>query len=77
MFTTKSLNKIALLDFGISKILKNNANSTNVLGISYFYCPPEVNMTAKSNISEKSDIFSIGMSFIFNNIIYYKEFFMN
>eukprot|EP00828_Plagiopyla_frontata_P045999 TRINITY_DN8036_c0_g1_i1.p1 TRINITY_DN8036_c0_g1~~TRINITY_DN8036_c0_g1_i1.p1 ORF type:complete len:164 (+),score=6.79 TRINITY_DN8036_c0_g1_i1:130-621(+) len=61
MFTTPSLNKIALLDFGISKIPKNQENSANILGISYFYCPPEINLSGKSNISAKSDIFSLGI----------------
>ena len=42
--------------------------STDVLGFSPFYCPPEISETNRSNISTKSDIFSLGM-FIFYLLI--------
>ena len=79
MFTTKNCNHIALLDFSISEIQKNSANNTNILGINYFYSPPEVDMTAKCNISDKSDIFSLGMYYLIIVILifFFKVFYMN
>ena len=42
LFKSSKLNKIALLDFGISKVPKDFNKSTEILGFSYFYCPPEI-----------------------------------
>eukprot|EP00828_Plagiopyla_frontata_P014800 TRINITY_DN1928_c0_g3_i3.p1 TRINITY_DN1928_c0_g3~~TRINITY_DN1928_c0_g3_i3.p1 ORF type:complete len:223 (+),score=7.11 TRINITY_DN1928_c0_g3_i3:228-896(+) len=61
IFKDANLKDICLLDFGISKIQKDSTKSTDVLGISYFYCPPEVSQTERSLVSNKSDIFSLGI----------------
>eukprot|EP00828_Plagiopyla_frontata_P014797 TRINITY_DN1928_c0_g2_i6.p1 TRINITY_DN1928_c0_g2~~TRINITY_DN1928_c0_g2_i6.p1 ORF type:complete len:262 (+),score=22.25 TRINITY_DN1928_c0_g2_i6:140-925(+) len=61
IFKDQSLNAICLLDFGISKIQKDSNQSTDVLEISCFYCPPEVSQTERSYVSSKSDIFSLGI----------------
>eukprot|EP00828_Plagiopyla_frontata_P007063 TRINITY_DN13243_c0_g1_i1.p1 TRINITY_DN13243_c0_g1~~TRINITY_DN13243_c0_g1_i1.p1 ORF type:complete len:275 (-),score=36.01 TRINITY_DN13243_c0_g1_i1:38-862(-) len=61
IFKDESLQNICLLDFGISKIQNDGTQSTDVLGLSYFYCPPEISQTEKSKISKKSDIFSLGI----------------
>ena len=34
-----------------------------MIGISYSYSAPEINIYGKSKVSEKSDIFSFGMFF--------------
>lgn len=47
VFKNSSFKKIILLDFGISKIEKNN-NNTNILAISYHYSAPEVKDYDKS-----------------------------
>ena len=41
VFNSNKLKKIILIDFGISKIAKEN-EETDVLGMSYCYCAPEV-----------------------------------
>ena len=60
MFVTSKLDQIVLLDFGVSKISKEN-NSTNMMGFSWRYSSPEVLSGEKSKVSPKSDIFSFGM----------------
>ena len=55
------MKKIVLLDFGISKISRNDQD-TGVLAMSYYYCSPEVKNDDSSKVSQKSDIFSVGMS---------------
>ena len=55
------MKKIVLLDFGISKISRNDQD-TGVIAMSYYYCSPEVKNDDSSRVSQKSDIFSVGMS---------------
>ena len=59
MFKTKKMKDIVLLDFGNSKIFKDNKESnTQVLGYSQGFCPAEV---LEDKVSLKSDIFSFGV----------------
>ena len=55
------MKEIVLLDFGISKISRNDQD-TGVIAMSYYYCSPEVKNDDISKVSQKSDIFSVGMS---------------
>ena len=64
MFKTHKLDSIVLLDFGISKIEKEDA-STDIIGLSLRYCSPEVSIGKKLKISAKSDIFSFAMFFFY------------
>ena len=64
MFKSQSLNTIVLLDFGISKLYRENS-LTGILAMSTFYCPPEIKDGEKSDVSDKSDIFSLGMYFVY------------
>ena len=48
IFETEDFKKILLLDFGISKIKKQNEDPTNMIGMSYHYSPPEVKETDAS-----------------------------
>lgn len=75
MFKNSSLKKIILLDFGVSKVFRDNS-MTGIIAISTFYCPPEINEAGKSEVSDKSDIFSLGM-FVFNLFINIIEYYMN
>ena len=43
---------------------------TGIIAVSYFYCPPEIKEVGKSKVSDKSDIFSLGM-FVFNFLLQY------
>ena len=63
MFKNNSLIDIVLLDFGTSKIYKEN-ESTKIVGMSPAYCPPEIKFEDSKNISPKSDIFSFGVFFV-------------
>ena len=60
MFTTKELNEIVLLDFGISNVYKEN-EATKIFGMSPKYCPPEIRYHDMSYITPKADIFGFGM----------------
>ena len=60
VFKTSSMMEIVLLDFGISKISRNDQD-TPTIAMSYYYCSPEVKNDNSSKISQKSDIFSVGM----------------
>ena len=62
VFNSHKFKKIILLDFGISKIAKEN-EETDVIGMSYCYCAPEIKEASKCQVSSKSDIFSFGMFF--------------
>ena len=64
MFESSNYEKIVLLDFGISKIFKENLD-TNITALSYYYSPPEISDSIKSRVTPKSDIFSFGMSSFF------------
>ena len=76
MFITSNLDEIVLLDFGVSKISKENL-STSIYGFSYRYSSPEVSI-GKAIITSKSDMFSFGMFFllIILNKYYYLVFYM-
>lgn len=67
IFENEGLQNILLLDFGISKIEREN-QITEVIGISHCYCPPEIIDNGISKVSAKSDIFSAGM---FINLIFF------
>ena len=63
IFKSSKYKKLLLIDFGISKIFKQN-KETEILGFSYCYSAPEVSIEEKSMISPKSDIFSFAMFII-------------
>ena len=65
MFKNESLTEIVLLDFGISEIYWKN-EITNVMGLTFAYCPPEIKLYDKSKISPKTDLFNFGMYCFFN-----------
>ena len=64
VFKSSTLKKIILLDFGTSKISRINQN-TELIAITHSYCPPEVKDNGKSEVSPKSDVFSLAMSLIY------------
>ena len=65
MFKNSKLKKIVIIDFGVSTV--DRQIDTDILGFTAFYCPPEIK-EGKSDVSEKSDIFNLGM-FCFNLFI--------
>ena len=73
MLEESSHEKIILLDFGITKIFKDNLD-TDVTAISYFYSSPEVSNIDKSRVTPKSDIFSFGMYLYLLLLIIFKSF---
>ena len=53
MFESSNYEKIVLLDFGISKIFKENLD-TNITALSYYYSPPEISDSIKSRVTPNS-----------------------